>query len=92
MKGINDLVDAVKQSVETKVSKAELKEIVKAAFAQTVELAKEDDGIRIPDFGTFNVSETKARKGRNPSTGEEITIKAGKRFGFKAAKGAKDAL
>jgi nucleoid DNA-binding protein len=43
-------------------------------------------------FGTFSVSKRKARKGRNPQTGEAIKIAAKKVPVFKAGKGLKDAV
>lgn len=51
-------------------------------------------GNRVPlvGFGTFMVRRTKARKGRNPRTGEEIKIKARKRPVFKAGKALRDAV
>jgi nucleoid DNA-binding protein len=39
---------------------------------------KNNQPVRLPGFGTFKVSERKARKGRNPMTGEEISIQAKK--------------
>jgi DNA-binding protein HU-beta len=39
----------------------------------------------LPSFGTFTVRKTKARKGVNPRTGEEIKVKAGKTVRFKAS-------
>ena len=44
----------------------------------------------ITGFGTFKTRKTKARKGRNPQTGKEITIKARKVVSFKAGQGLKD--
>ena len=41
-------------------------------------------------FGTFTLRERAARKGRNPQTGEEISIKASKSPGFTAAKNFKE--
>ncbi len=57
----------------------------------TAELKK---GGRVPlvGFGTFQVRKAKARKGRNPQTGEEIRIPASKRPVFKAGKALKDAV
>ncbi|MGI2328161.1 HU family DNA-binding protein [Planococcus sp. YIM B11945] len=52
-------------------------------------LAKGDE-VKINDFGTFQVTEKSERKGRNPQTGEEITISASKAAQFKAAKTLKD--
>ena len=43
-------------------------------------------------FGTFKVAERKARKGRNPQTGEEIYIAASKVPKFVAAKALKEAV
>jgi DNA-binding protein HU-beta len=45
-----------------------------------------------PGFGTFTVRNRKARKGRNPRTGEIITIKPSKTVGFKAAPALKKSL
>ena len=45
--------------------------------------------IRWLAFGIFGVTESKAREGRNPRTGETIKIKASKRPVFKAGKGLK---
>lgn len=52
----------------------------------------EGDKVQIKDFGGFEVKERAAREGRNPQTGEKITIKASKNVGFKAGKTLKDAL
>lgn len=51
-------------------------------------------GHRVPlvGFGTFMVRRSKARKGRNPRTGEEIKIKARKRPVFKAGKSLREAV
>lgn len=45
---------------------------------------QEDGKVTLPGFGTFAVTKTAERTGRNPATGEPITIAAGKRVGFKA--------
>ena len=45
---------------------------------------KKGDSITLVGFGTFSVKKRAARKGRNPSTGEEIKIKASKVPSFKA--------
>ena len=43
-------------------------------------------------FGTFEVRERAAREGRNPKTGEPMTIAASKNVGFKAGKGLKERI
>ena len=53
---------------------------------------KAGDSVALIGFGTFSVKERAARKGRNPKTGEEITIAASKVPDFKAGKGLKDAI
>ena len=50
------------------------------------------DSLALVGFGTFSVKERAERKGRNPQTGDEITIKAAKIPTFKAGKALKDAV
>ena len=62
-------------------------------FLMSVETAlKAGDSVVLVGFGTFEVKERAERKGRNPQTGEEITIKAAKIPSFKAGKSLKDAV
>ena len=53
---------------------------------------KEDERFSYPGFGTFVVRTRKARKGRNPKTGAEITIAESSTVGFKPAKNLKDLI
>lgn len=48
--------------------------------------------ISLPGFGTFEARKRKARKGRNPQTGQEIRIKAATVPAFRAGKGLKDTV
>jgi DNA-binding protein HU-beta len=50
------------------------------------------DKITVPNFGTFLVSESPARTGRNPATGETINIAASKSVRFKVSKNLKEQL
>jgi nucleoid DNA-binding protein len=52
------------------------------------------DGKRVGLFGlgTFELRATKEKMGRNPKTGEQIKIPAGRKVVFKAAKGIKDKM
>ena len=60
-------------------------------FIQSVEEAlKNGDSVALVGFGTFEVKDRAERKGRNPQTGEEITLKAAKIPSFKAGKSLKD--
>ena len=58
----------------------------------TKALKKKDGKITLVGFGTFSKSRRKARKGRNPQTGEQIKIKASNAVKFKAGKKLKDAV
>lgn len=53
---------------------------------------KKGNKVSLVGFGTFSVSKRKARKGRNPKTGEAIKIAAAKVPKFSAGKGLKDAI
>jgi DNA-binding protein HU-beta len=79
---------AKEASISKKAAAASLNTFVGAV---TAELKK---GRRVPlvGFGTFMVRRVKARMGRNPQTGKEIKIPAGKRAVFKAGKALKDAV
>ena len=52
----------------------------------------EEGKITFVGFGTFEVRERAAREGRNPKTGEPMTIVASKGVGFKAGKKLKEKL
>ena len=63
------------------------------AFFESVQQALiEGDRVQLIGFGTFEVKERAARKGRNPRTGNEIEIPAAKNPVFKAGKALKDAV
>ena len=53
---------------------------------------KKGQRVSLVGFGTFSLSKRKARKGRNPRTGEAIKIAAAKVPRFSAGKGFKDAV
>ena len=85
-----ELVDAIAE--KTELSKKDSEKALKA-FTEVVadELAK-GGKIQLVGFGTFEVSERAAREGRNPQTGETMTIAACKAPKFKAGKALKDAI
>ncbi|MBQ5472673.1 MAG: HU family DNA-binding protein [Treponema sp.] len=84
----SELVDAIAQ--ETKLTKKDTDAFVKA-FVEVVSKAMEKgDDVALTGFGTFSVGERAARSGRNPKTGETITIAASKAPRFKAGKALKD--
>jgi DNA-binding protein HU-beta len=58
----------------------------------TQALKKKDGKATLVGFGTFQKSRRKARKGRNPQTGEQIKIKAHNVVKFKTSKKLKDVI
>lgn len=63
------------------------------AVTESIETAlKADDSVTLIGFGTFSVSHRDARSGRNPQTGESITIEAKKLVKFKPGKKLSEAI
>ena len=75
---------------QTNLSKKDVEAVLKS-FADVVsEELKNGGKVQLVGFGTFEVSERAAREGRNPQTGETMTIAASKAPKFKAGKALKD--
>jgi nucleoid DNA-binding protein len=53
---------------------------------------KKDKELRIPNLGTFRLRQLKRRTGRNPQTGEKITIRARKKVAFTPSKAFKEGI
>lgn len=85
-----ELVAAVAE--QAGLSKKDAEAAVKAFTDVVAEALKAGDKIQLVGFGTFEVSERAAREGRNPQTGETMTIAACKAPKFKAGKALKDAI
>ncbi len=66
--------------------------VLSAIVSSLHDVLKAGDEVTIPELGKFSREERAARKGRNPSTGEEIEIPAKNVPKFSAAKALKDAL
>lgn len=85
-----ELINAVVEKAE--VSKKDATKIVEATFESITEALQNGEKIQLIGFGTFEVRERAARKGRNPRTKEDIEIPASKVPAFKAGKALKDAV
>ena len=83
-----ELVAAVAEKAE--LSKKDSEKALKAFIDVVAEELKKGEKIQLVGFGTFEVAERAAREGRNPLTGEKMTIKASKAPKFKAGKALKD--
>ena len=89
----DDLVTAVVKGCKgDDLSKRRVSDVIDATFDSIGKSIKKDKRFSYPTFGTFTVRNRKARKGRNPQTGEEIKIKASKTVGFKPAPTLKSSL
>ena len=85
-----ELVNDVAERMSDSKMKAE--EAVNAVFDAISNALKRGDEVRLPAFGVFVVSQTSERKARNPQTGEEVTVPAGKRARFRPGKALKEML
>lgn len=74
------------------ISKAAINEISDAVFETLSKGIKKDKRFTYPGFGTFTIRSRKARKGRNPQTGESINIPASKTVGFRPSPEFKESL
>ena len=74
------------------LSKADARKVVDAVFNEIASAVASGDDVAISGFGKFSLKLTAERVGRNPATGAEIQIPAGKKAGFQAAKALKDRL
>lgn len=77
-----ELVESIAK--EAGLSKADAKRALDAFVNTTTKCLKKGDKLSLIGFGSFSISKRKARKGRNPQTGKEITIKARNLVRFKA--------
>ena len=84
-----DLVNEISNIVKTKKDAQAAVDCVLSSITKALE---KGDAVTLIGFGTFKVVERKARKGRNPQTGEEIYIAASKVPKFTAGKALKEAV
>ena len=85
-----ELIAAVAGSAN--VTKKEAEAVLKAFTDVVTEELKNGGKVQLVGFGTFEIGERAAREGRNPKTGETMTIAASKAPKFKAGKALKDAI
>ncbi len=83
-----ELVEAIVK--ETGVSKKDTEAVLKSFMNVTEKSVKKGNPVQLIGFGTFSQAKRKARKGKNPKTGEAIKIPARKVPVFKAGKAFKD--
>lgn len=85
-----DLINAVAGKAD--ISKKDADKAVSAVITAISDALVAGDKVQLVGFGTFEVRDRAAREGKNPATGEKITIAATKVPAFKAGKALKDAV
>ena len=86
----SELIEAIAQ--EAGISKAAAQKALDATTNAVTNALKKGDTVTLVGFGTFYVGERAELQGRNPKTGEPLTIAAAKTPKFRAGKALKDAL
>jgi DNA-binding protein HU-beta len=89
----NEFIAAVHENKglqKIELSKSAVATVLDACLETIEHVLKRGDEVRLVGFGNFYVSKRAASKGRNPRTGEEISIKATRQPKFRAGKQLKD--
>jgi DNA-binding protein HU-beta len=77
---------------KSNLTKADAEKALNSFVEITKDTLKKEGKLALAGFGSFVVSERKERQGRNPQTGEIMTIKASKAVRFRAGKALKESL
>lgn len=85
-----DLVEKIQASIG--LSRKDAAAMLESVFTIMKESLEAGETIKISGFGSFVVSQKAARRGRNPQTGEAITIEARKVLTFKPGSVLRDAI
>ncbi len=85
-----ELIEAIADAAD--LTKADAGRALEGMVSAITAALKKGDTVSLVGFGSFQVKERAARQGRNPQTGNTITISAAKIPSFKAGKALKDAV
>ena len=83
-----ELIEAVSKGV--KLTKRETGQILDALLETITDTLSKGEKVTLVGFGTFQIMQRKARRGRNPQTGEELQIPAKKVPKFVPGKGLRE--
>lgn len=86
----SELIQAIADEAE--LSKHDAARFVDAFISVVTQAMKDGKDVTLVGFGSFHTAQSAERKGRNPKTGETITIPATRAPKFKPAKGLKDLI
>lgn len=87
-----ELIERVAKEAGPTVTKKQVGQLVESVFEHLHKAIRKDKRFTYPGFGTFAIKKRKARKGRNPKTGEEVHIAPTKTVAFKPAPNFKASL
>lgn len=82
MAGVKEVAARVAESME--ITKVAAEEAVRTVMQAIVDTAYDDGAVNLRGVGTFKVKDVKERVGRNPQTGESLTIPASQKLTFKS--------
>lgn len=85
-----DIINVVAENTEVK--KGDVEKVINGVLEAIETALVNGDNVQFTGFGTFEVRDRAAREGRNPKTGETLTIPASKSPAFKAGKALKTAV
>lgn len=89
-KSLNDLIGALAERAG--ITKAQAREVLDAHAELLIDELKQNGSVQLAGIGKFKLGERAERQGRNPATGEAITIKASKTIKFTGGKRFKDSF
>ncbi len=85
-----EFINAV--AAKGELDKKAAEKAVNAVFGAVTDALKAGEKVQLVGFGTFEIKERAEKQGRNPKTGETMTIAASKLPAVKAGKALKDAV
>ena len=85
-----ELIAAI--AADTNLTKSDAARALDSALEHLASALAKGESVQLVGFGNFTVSNRAERSGRNPSTGEPMTIKASKAVKFTAGKSLKDVV
>tara|TARA_R110002020_G_scaffold385328_1_gene596256 strand:+ start:389 stop:664 length:276 start_codon:yes stop_codon:yes gene_type:complete len=87
---VTDIIASI--AADEGLARSDVKKVIDGLFERIADAAGKDEEVSVAGFGKFKVKHSAARDGRNPATGEMISIAASKKLGFTPAKALKDKL
>lgn len=89
-KSMNELVGTLAEKAN--ITKAQAKQVLEAHAEMLIDELKQNGSVQLAGIGKLKLGDRAERQGRNPATGEPITIKASKTVKFSGGKRFKDSF